>query len=112
MSPAQLLDIARKTGLRQLMHAVPPAAARLALARFVAALDAARAKPQPLTPHDAAEVARFMEYLNDKAVLPVGEFDAKWAEYEGRERRPTDGEKAVHTAIALNVFNLANETHQ
>lgn len=111
MTPARLLEIARTTGLRQLMHGVSPTTARAALAQFLAAVDAARAVPA-LTPNDAAEIARFTEYLTDKTALPADQFDAKWAEYEGRPRLPTDGEKAVHTAVALNAFNLANETQQ
>lgn len=40
-----------------------------------------RPKPRP-TPHDLEEIARFTEYLHDKAAMPADAFAAKWAAYE------------------------------
>lgn len=43
------------------------------------------AEPQTLTAWtspDAAEVARFTDYMNDKATMPAEQFAAKWATYE------------------------------
>lgn len=38
--------------------------------------------PAALTPHDAAEVERFTEYLTDKTTLTPEQFADKWAAYE------------------------------
>lgn len=49
---------------------------------YVAWREAKRTDAPAMTPSDAVEVARFVDYLTDKKALPADQFAAKWAAYE------------------------------